>query len=95
MDPHLAELLEMIVVFGSGTVVVSLWLWFRHAGRRVAGPRELERLEGQLREIQQSVDAIAVEVERVSEGQRFTTKLLSERVEGGAQGTRVPPQIAP
>ena len=95
MDPHLAELLEMIVVFGSGTVVVSLWLWFRHAGRRVAGPRELERLEGQLREIQQSVDAIAVEVERVSEGQRFTTKLLSEHAEEGASGAKAPHRIAP
>jgi hypothetical protein len=27
----------------------------------------------------QALDAIAVEVERISEGQRFTTKLLSER----------------
>lgn len=95
MDPNVVDLLKMIVVFGSATVVVGLSLWFRHAGRRVAGQRELERLEGQLRDIQQSVDAIAVEVERVSEGQRFTTKLLSERVEGGAQGTKVPPLIAP
>ncbi|HVD59681.1 MAG TPA: hypothetical protein VNC11_02330 [Gemmatimonadaceae bacterium] len=31
-----------------------------------------------LERIEQSVDAIAVEVERISEGQRFTTKLLSE-----------------
>lgn len=28
--------------------------------------------------IEQAVEAIAVEVERISEGQRFTTKLLSE-----------------
>lgn len=28
--------------------------------------------------LEQSVDAIALEVERISEGQRFTTKLLSE-----------------
>ena len=27
----------------------------------------------------QAIDAIAVEVERISEGQRFTTRLLSER----------------
>jgi hypothetical protein len=51
---------------------------FRRAGR--AGPpaavfaqtaERLERLEG-------SVDAIAIEIERISEGQRFVTKLLSE-----------------
>ena len=29
--------------------------------------------------IEQAVDSVAVEVERISEGQRFTTKLLSDR----------------
>ena len=33
-----------------------------------------------LERIEQAIDAIAVEVERISEGQRFTTKLLAERV---------------
>lgn len=40
-------------------------------------PAELS--EERLARIEQSIDAIAVEVERISEGQRFTTKLLSER----------------
>ena len=40
-------------------------------------PEVLERLE----RIEHAVDSIAVEVERISEGQRFTTKLLSERSE--------------
>ena len=35
--------------------------------------------EDRLARIEQSIDAIAVEVERISEGQRFTTKLLSDR----------------
>ena len=35
-----------------------------------------ERLE----HLQQSVDAIAIEVERIAEAQRFSAKLLSERV---------------
>jgi hypothetical protein len=29
--------------------------------------------------MQQSLDAVAIEVERISEAQRFATKLLSER----------------
>lgn len=33
----------------------------------------------QLAQLNQAVEAIAVEVERISEGQRFTTKLLSEQ----------------
>ncbi len=36
-------------------------------------------LSQRLTSIEQSVDAVAVEVERISEGQRFTTKLLSDR----------------
>ena len=39
-----------------------------------AEPTENARLE----RIEQAVDAIAIEVERVSEGQRFVTKLLSD-----------------
>ena|SRR6476469_8582316 len=30
--------------------------------------------------LQASVDAISIEVERISEGQRFTTKLMNERM---------------
>jgi hypothetical protein len=32
-----------------------------------------------LERMEQAIDTIAVEMERVSEGQRFTTKLLTER----------------
>ena len=35
--------------------------------------------EARLARIEQAVEAIALEVERISEGQRFTTKLLSEQ----------------
>ena len=39
-----------------------------------------------LERIEHAVEAVAIEVERISEGQRFTTKLLSER-----SGQGVPP----
>ena len=35
--------------------------------------------DARLDRIEHAVEAIAVEVERISEGQRFTTKLLAER----------------
>ena len=51
--------------------------WARRAEARRPGlPLETE---GRLARIEQAVDAIAIEVERVSEGQRYTTKLLAER----------------
>ena len=37
-----------------------------------------------LERMEQAIDSIAVEVERISEGQRFTTKLLADRVGPGA-----------
>jgi hypothetical protein len=46
-----------------------------------AGSRQTQlpgEVVNRLERIEQAVEAIAVEVERISEGQRFTTKLLSE-----------------
>ena len=40
-----------------------------------------------LERMEQALDSIAVEVERISEGQRFTTKLLSERAAPPAPGS--------
>ena len=44
----------------------------------VPGP-QLQGMDDRLARIEQAVDAMAIEVERISEGQRFTTKLLSDR----------------
>lgn len=35
-----------------------------------------------LERMEQAIDAIAVEVERIAEGQRFTSKLLAARADG-------------
>ena len=45
--------------------------------------------EDRMARLEQAVESIALEVERISEGQRFTTKLLAER----AAADRLP--IAP
>ena len=48
--------------------------------RRAAPPQRLApELESQLHRMEQAIETVAVEVERISEGQRFTVKLLSER----------------
>jgi hypothetical protein len=49
-------------------------------------------VSARLERMEQAIDSIAVEVERISEGQRFTTKLLSERtsVPPGGAGTAPP-----
>jgi hypothetical protein len=47
----------------------------REASRPALPPESAARLE----RMEQAIEAIAVEVERISEGQRFTTRLLAER----------------
>jgi hypothetical protein len=41
--------------------------------------QELTNISGRLEKIESAVDAIAVEVERISESQRFTARLQSEQ----------------
>jgi hypothetical protein len=50
----------------------------RRLDRKSAGPDSAE-LTQRLERMEQAIDSIAVEVERISEGQRFTTKLLAGR----------------
>lgn len=54
----------------------------REPSRREIPPDVTARLE----RMEQALDSIAIEVERISEGQRFTTKLLAERNTGGESG---------
>ena len=49
-------------------------------------------VSARLERMEQAIDSIAVEVERISEGQRFTTKLLAER-SGAAVGGDVSPPV--
>lgn len=61
------------------TTVVKLANIFVNRPRGTSDPAQLQRLEERLVRIEQAVDAVSVEVERISEGQRFTTKLLADR----------------
>ena len=52
----------------------------RRMDRKSSGSPQISgEISSQLAHLSQSVDAIALEVERISEGQRFTTRLLSEQ----------------
>jgi hypothetical protein len=51
----------------------------RRMDRRTAGGQMSTEIGSQIAHLNQAVDAIAVEVERISEGQRFTTRLLTEQ----------------
>ncbi|MEA2705243.1 MAG: hypothetical protein QOH22_31 [Gemmatimonadaceae bacterium] len=58
----------------------------RRMDRRAAGPSQVPgEVTAQLNQLNQAVDAIALEIERISEGQRFTTRLLSEQRDAARQ----------
>jgi hypothetical protein len=69
-----------IALMTTSVAAISI-TWIRLHYRSASGiaSGDLKRLEERLSQIERSIDAIAVEAERISEGQRFTTKLLSER----------------
>ena len=58
----------------------------RWLDRRGSAPRVPPEVMTRLSNIENAVETVAVEVERISEGQRFTTKLLNER----AQAEHIP-----
>jgi hypothetical protein len=53
-------------------------MWLSRPSRAAIPQADLNKISEGLGQLQQAVDAIAIEVERLSEGQRFTTRLLSE-----------------
>jgi len=65
----------VIMVLGFPVVrLVTRWL-----EPRPVPPRELSAINGRLERIETAVDSIAVEVERISEAQRFSARLQSEQ----------------
>lgn len=83
----------MQVLFGIVLLLVVVWplvrLFVRRMERRMITWQLPPELDVRLTRIEQGVDAIAIEVERVSEAQRFSARLMSERepvrVEGAAR----------
>jgi hypothetical protein len=72
--------LATIAVFGAFYATLRLLTGFVLERARIqagqdAWPADRQRLE----RVEHAVEAIAVEVERISEGQRFTTRLLVDR----------------
>ena len=74
----------VIIVLLTGTLSVITVGLVRGLSPKRKPPAIDESQNLQLQQLQQSVDAIAVEVERIAEAQRFSAKLLAERAEPAA-----------
>ena len=80
----------MTVIITSATVLIAVGLGARLLWRQGSRPRQRLPMidESRMERIENAVDAIAIEVERISEAQRFTTALLADRLP--ARVERVP-----
>jgi hypothetical protein len=101
-DLAIAFLLSSCALFATTIGFAIAWVRARERALRaesrtgssydatVANPDRFERTE----RLERAVDAIALEVERISEGQRFVTRLLAEGAHQTRQTTRVdPPRV--
>lgn len=84
LPPPMAVAAIATVTWGIVTLVVGVVFiraWQRRSELRASAPSQLPLdVSQRLARIEAAVDAIAIEVERISEGQRFLTKLQAERV---------------
>ena len=72
-----AMIVTMLCATGAFVFTVNAFLKTRRGATPPA--RSDAATEQRLARIEHAVEAIAIEVERIAEGQRFTTKLLSDR----------------
>lgn len=87
INPEVAIPLAIVLA----TPVGVLLRWFQHRERmaRIAAERDRPPVDdARLERLEQAMDAMAIEVERIGEGQRYLTRLLSEGAGGRSLGTR-------
>ena len=82
MDENIAR----IIIAGVIGVTISISMIAMAVAKMVSSRRKRDlpessvaRIEERLERMELAIDAMATEVERVAEGQRFTSKLLADR----------------
>src|ERR1051326_1965154 len=88
------DAIEALSVFGGGALIAwaaafawAKWLKHRYDEYRVSSPASSIASE-RLTRMEQAVETLAVELERIGEGQRYAVKLLEERLPQRLQAGR-------
>lgn len=82
--PFIVGALFIVVVLLPLSLAFARRIWRRGKDAVVSFPQELS---DRLNRLDQAVDSIAVEVERIGEGQRFVTRVLAENGTGRSLGS--------
>ena len=78
MEGHfLVEVIQTALVSGTFLAAFAIFMFTRRR-KPAVDAQALADVSARLHRIEEAVDTIAIEIERVSEGQRFTSKLLAE-----------------
>ena len=79
-EPDGPYVVGALAIFSTAMVLI-VGLVLRHRGKRNLAQKPVRDAEmtERLSRMESAIETVAVEVERISEGQRFTTRLLSER----------------
>jgi hypothetical protein len=87
MDPDVQRMTQVLVLvsaFATFVVTISLAAWFvvrKFRGTPLPTRDSDPRIDdSRFARLEDAVDSIAIEVERIAEAQRFTAKLMSERL---------------
>jgi hypothetical protein len=87
MDPDVSKIAQIAAVFGGFVgfvavlvIVVRAASWAMRSPRRQAASEMPRFDDSRFTRLEEAVDSIALEVERIAEAQRFTAKLMSERL---------------
>jgi hypothetical protein len=78
-----------VIVLVLGIPLVRAWVRRSDQRRDLRAPADVEN-DARLARIEAAVESMSIEIERISEGQRFTTKLLSDRIGAPAALARSP-----
>ncbi len=76
------EVIIVPAVFGIPATVLVVRMWFKHQEKMASIGRmtgDTASIDARLARVEQGIEAIAIEMERVGEGQRFLTNILAQR----------------
>jgi hypothetical protein len=84
--------IAMVILFIAPILILLVYrLWTRGSARDPLGLEASPRLQ----RMEQAIELIAMEVERIAEGQQFTTRILAERQPDSAHRVQAAPRQEP
>lgn len=75
---RLVPVLAIVIIVIGALLAVRMRRGSSRIGPASINPATLQPVEDRLYRLEQSVEAIGLQVERIAEGQRFVTKILSD-----------------